>query len=419
MKRKFTITALLVALLAVLAGPFASTPAHADQITLTYAIWDNNQLPAHQKIMEAFQAQHPDIKVDVQVIPWGDYWNKLQTAVAGGSAFDVFWMNGPNFPVYASKGVLMDLQDRMDKDKIDLSVFPESLIKLYSYQGHAYAFPKDFDTIGLYYNKDLFDAAGVSYPTDKWTWDDLQAAAKKLTKPGVWGFAATVIDDQAGYWNFIYQNGGSVISPDGSKILLDQPAACDAIKYLYSFVQDGSSPDGATMTASNPTTELFPGGKIAMITAGSWMAKTFKEAKLNVDVAPLPMGKERATIIHGLGNVMWSGTKYPDAAWELVKFLGSQEAEKILADSGTVIPAYKGLQENWVKSIPNMHLQYFLDELSYSVPYPTAAQGMEWNTKVAEVLGDVWTGNRPIDSACTDAVSEASPSLKPAATPAS
>ena len=408
-KRVFGLMLILVLVSGLV--PAASTFAR-DEVTITYAIWDNNQLPAHEQIMDAFMAANPGIKVEIQVVPWGNYWEKLQTAVAGGEAYDVFWMNGPNFPVYASKGVLMNLQDLVDAGEVDPSVYPASLVNLYSYEGNLYGVPKDFDTIGLYYNVDMFDKAGVAYPTADWTWDDLKAAAEKLTTDGNWGFAAT-LEDQSNYWNLIFQNGGQVISEDGSKVLIDEPAACDAIKFNYSFVEAGFSPDGATMSSIDPAIQLFPGGKVAMIFAGSWMARTYADAEPTINVAPLPMGQQRATIIHGLSNVVWSNTKHPDEAKALVKFLGSEEAALILAQSGTVIPAYQGMQQAWVDSLPEMNLQEsFIDALAYAVPYPTAAKGMEWNTKIAEVLGEVWAGNVSPDDMCAMAAEAANKVLQ-------
>jgi len=439
MKRNIIIGIVLVGLLLSACGPAATTaaptqppaataeptqeaptaePTTAEAVTISYAIWDNNQLPVHQEIIKAFEAKNPNIHVEPQVVPWGDYWNKLQTAVAGGEAYDVFWMNGPNAQVYASKGVMLDLQPIVDEGAVDTSVYPESLVNLYSYDGHLYGLPKDFDTIGLFYNKDLFDAAELDYPNENWTWDDLSAAAKTLTKDtdgdgkvDQWGYASTT-ESQIGYWNLIFENGGQVIAPDGSKVLIDEPAACDAIKYAYSFVEDGSSPDGATLSSSDPWGQLFPGGKIAMIMAGSWMSKTYNDAEPNIDVAPLPKSKQQATVIHGLANVVWSGSKHQAEAVEFVKFLGSKDAEQILAESGVVIPAYKGLQDTWVKALPDMHLQVFIDGLSYSVPYPSAAKGMEWSTKIQEVLNETWIGNVPIDEACAKAAEEANAVLQ-------
>lgn len=382
-----------------LAFSFSVLATASAQTTISYAIWDNNQLPVHEQIAAAFEAENPDVEVDIQVVPWGNYWDKLQTAVAGGEAYDVFWMNGPNLPVYAGNGVLMNLQERVAADGVDTSVYPRSLVELYSLDGNLYGLPKDFDTIALFYNKDMFDAAGIDYPTADWTWDDLKAAAQTLTTDGNWGFASTTAD-QAGYWNFIYENGGQVVNEAGTEVLIGEPAACDAISYLYSFVADGLSPDGATMSSVDPWTQLFPGGRVGMVVGGSWLARTYADAEPTIDVAPLPQKVERASIIHGLANVVWSKTDHPDEAWAFAKFLGSEGAATLLAQSGTVIPAYNGFQDAWVESVPEMNLQVFMDATDYAVPYPTAAQGMEWNVKVAEVLGEVWNGNEPIEGAC-------------------
>lgn len=406
MKRLVVLALVLMIVAAGFATPVAKA---ADEVTITYALWEPSQLPAHQEIAAAFEKENPGVKVDIQVIPWANYWDKLQTAVAGGSAFDVFWINKPNFPVYASKGVLADLTDLVKQDKIDMGNYPDSLVKMYTYDEHIYGLPKDFDTIALYYNKTLFDKAGVKYPDDKWTWDDLKDAAKKLTTKDQWGFLSTTAD-QIGYWNFIFANGGQVLNEDGTKALLGEQASCDAIKYLYSFVEEKLSPDGATQLATDPWTQLFPGGKGAMVLGGSWIARTYAEADKNIDVAPIPMSPatgKRASIIHGLANVMWSKTQHPKEAFALLKFLGSDKAAEILAATGTVIPAYKGYTDKWVKAIPSMHLQTFIDALDYAVPYPSASKGMEWNFQVAAVLTDVWSGNAKIDDACTLAADKA------------
>ncbi|NLG98559.1 MAG: sugar ABC transporter substrate-binding protein [Chloroflexi bacterium] len=428
MKKNVLLLVLIGALLFSACAPAASTQApqeavsageqesaqqpeqSKEQVTITYAIWEQMQVEAHEQIIAAFEAKHPDINVELQLVPWSEYWNKLQTSLAGGSSFDTFWMNGPNFQVYASKGVLMDLQPMIEENNIDMSVFPKSLVDLYSYQGHSYGIPKDFDTIALFYNKDLFDAAGVEYPNENWTWDDLKAAAEKLTHDDVYGFA-TLVGDQNGYWNFVYQNGGKMLTDDAKQTLIAEPAACDAVKYLYSFVENKTAPDGSITTSVDPSTQMFPGGKLAMLTGGSWIANFLHESDVNVGVAPLPKGKQRATIIHGLSNVVWAKTKYPEQAKQWVAFLGSKEAQNILAKTGAVIPAYEGMQQDWVNAIPDMDLQVFIDATEYAVPYPTTAVGPEWSAKIMETFGQVWAGNLPIDQACELAAEEANRAL--------
>ena len=153
----------------------SSAPSSNEKVSLTYGIWDKNQEPAMQQIISDFQKQNPNISVNIQLTPNADYWTKLQTAATAGTAPDVFWMNGPNFQLYASNGQLAP------NDLVKTSDYPKALVDLYSYQGKVYGAPKDFDTVGVWYNKKLFDAAGVAYPKAGWTWDDLKAAAKALT----------------------------------------------------------------------------------------------------------------------------------------------------------------------------------------------------------------------------------------------
>lgn len=395
-----------------------SAPQTSEEpVTITYAFWDAAQRPAMEAQIEAFRKQHPNITVQPQVIPFAEYWTKLQTAVAGGSAYDVFWMNGPNFQVYASQGVLVDLQPSIDEGGVDLKAFPQSLVDLYTYEGKAYGIPKDFDTIGLYYNKELFDAAGVEYPTADWTWEDLKENAKQLTiREGnsvrQWGIAAPP-SDQQGYFNTIYQNEGKILNGEGTQVLLDEPASCEGILFLYDFVQDGSSPSGPDLQAQNwaPQQNLFPGGQVAMLMGGSWLASTFHEANPAIDVVPLPEGKRQATVIHGLANVVWSQSPHQDAAVEFVKFLGTEEAQRILAETGTVIPAMNGLQDAWVESIPEMNLQVFIDAVDYAVPFPTTPKGYEWGEKATEVLRNAWLGNVPRDQICSRAAEAANAAL--------
>ncbi|MER3417542.1 MAG: sugar ABC transporter substrate-binding protein [Chloroflexota bacterium] len=365
---------------------------------MTYAFWDANQQPAVEKQIAAFEASHPGIKVEPQVTPWADYWTKLQTSLGGGAGFDVFWSNGPNFPVYASQGAFEPLD-------VDASAYPKSLVDLYTYNGKLYGAPKDFDTIAMFYNKSLFDKAGVAYPTADWTWDDLRTAAKKLTitsggQTSQWGFAATPAS-QSVFLNLIYQNGGSVFNADGTKSMLAEPAACEALKFLYSIQQDGSSPSAADQQANSwDLTQLFGSGKIAMYFGGSWMVKPFHEASPSIDVAPLPKGKQRASIIHGLGQVVWSGGTHKDTAKQFVAFLATKEAQEILANESAVIPAMNGLQKKWVESVPSMNLKVFLDAVDYSVPFPVTKKGPEWIGAAETALQDVWLGTVPADQLC-------------------
>lgn len=400
---------LLMLILSACGGGGSSNNASSGPVTLRYAIWDKNQAPALQKMIDTFKKTHSNINITLEVTPWDQYWTKLETAATGGSAADLFWMNGPNLVKYASNGIIMPLNDQIAADKVDLSVYPQSLVDLYSYQGKHYALPKDFDTIGLWYNKKLFDAAGMKYPDDSWTWQTLQDAAKKLTNPakGIWGIAATT-ETQAGYYNLIFQNGGYIVSPDKKKSGYDQPETIEAIKFWTDMIKNKYSPTLAQMTDTTYR-NMFESGKVAMVYDGSWMAVEYGQnsyTKNNVDVAVMPQGKKRATVIHGLGTVINASTKYAKEAWEFEKFLGSKEAADINAASGIGMPAYKDTQDAWVKSLPNFHLQNFVNELSYSYPYPATKNTAAWQDAETKVMTKIWSGQVSVDDGCKQAAQQ-------------
>jgi multiple sugar transport system substrate-binding protein len=390
----------LLALLLTACGGGGSSSS-GQNVTLRYSIWDPNQAPAMQQIATEFTKIHPNINVQVEVTPFSEYWTKLQTAATGGSAADVFWMNGPNFINYAANDIILPLNDQISADKVDLNNYPQALVALYTYNGMHYALPKDFDTIGLWYNKTLFDAAGMKYPDASWNWNTLRDAARKLTNPskGVWGIAAQQADQQ-GYYNTIPQNGGNVISADRKSSGYDNPASVEGLRFWTNLIQDKSSPTLAEMTDTLPLS-LFESGKVAMLYAGSWNTIEFAQnayTKDKVDVAVLPQGKQRATVIHGLGNVIYAKTQHPQEAWEFVNFLGSKEAADIQAKTGTVIPAYNGTQVDWVKAYPNFHVQVFIDELAYAVPFPISKNTAAWENAESTVLNQVWAGQMSVDA---------------------
>jgi multiple sugar transport system substrate-binding protein len=149
---------------------------------------------------------------------------------------------------------------------------------------------------------------------------------------------------------------------------------------------------------------LFESGKTAMYYGGSWDVTEFSKndyTKSKVDVAPLPMGKMRATIIHGLANVISAKTAHQAEAWEFVKFLGSKPAAEILGKHGP-IPAYNGTQSNWLQAHPEYKLQVFLDGLAYSVPYPVSKNTAAWQELETKYLTPAWDGKTDVATAAKD-----------------
>ena len=257
--------------------------------------------------------------------------------------------------------MLLDLTDRINSSQqVEMDKFPKGLTQIYNFEGKQYAIPKDFDTIGLWYNKTMFDEEKLEYPNENWTWDDLYNAAKTLTKNGKYGIL-TPFHNQEGYYNFVYQNGGTIITAD-KKSGYDDPKTIEALKYYTQFVRDGLSPE---VYGDSERAEALQNGVAAMGFFGSWNLSGFTANEFmanNFDVAPLPRGTQQATIFNGLGNAIAHNTKYPDEAWKFVEYLSSKEGQLRQAELGIAISAYEGAAEQWVSSNTTFNVKPFVFE---------------------------------------------------------
>lgn len=377
----------------------------SDEVTLTYAIWDKNQEPGMRAIADAFEAQNPGIKIQVEVTPWNEYWTKLEAAAQGGALPDVFWMHTVHFLKYAQGDQLMEVGSKVEADAdVDYGNFPEGLVKIYELDGKNYAIPKDFDTIGLWYNKTMFDEKGVSYPDETWTWETFVEAAKTLTDEanGVYGFPAA-LDEQQGYANAIYQNGGFMLSEDRMTSGFDQQATKDAIQWWIDLREvEGVSPSLEQMAETN-FGQMFESGKVAMVFQGSWMVTAMKNNEFTLehaDVAVLPMGSERASIYNGLGNVIAKNSEHPEEAWKFLKFMGTKEANILQAENGSAIPAFKDTQQPWIDFSPEFNLGVYVDMLDYGVPYPTSKTRPKWQQVMNDEMRRIFAGEVSVDEGC-------------------
>src|SRR5699024_4100454 len=121
-----------------------------EEVTIDIAIWDSNQEPVLREILDNFEAENEDIKVQIQLTPFGQYWTKLEAAATGGDLADVVWMNGPNFELYAGNGIIEPLTSYLEDSDLNLDDYPDGLVDLYNFNGDQYGIPKDWDTSALW-----------------------------------------------------------------------------------------------------------------------------------------------------------------------------------------------------------------------------------------------------------------------------
>lgn len=379
--------------------------ASGEAVTIRYGIWDSNQEPTLRKIADKFEEENPNIKVEIELTPYKEYFTNLETSATGGSAPDVFWMNASHVIQYAEGDMLLPLDDKIADSTITKKEdFPESLIELYTVDGKWYGMPKDFDTAAVFYNKEIFDNAGVAYPTDDWTWDDFVETAQKLTDKdnGIWG-AAVQLDEQAGWYNTIGSFGGYVISDDKKTSGFDDPNTIAGVQCWKDLIDLGVSPSYAQLNDTSSHT-LFESNKLAMEWSGSYSVTEFAgidAIKDKIDVVSVPsVNGKKSSVIHGLGNVIFSKSEHPEEAWKFVEFLGGKEAMTMQAESGITISARTDCRDIWAESLPQYNLKAYMDAADYSYPYPASANTSAWSTPMYDEIYAAFNGDKTVEDAC-------------------
>jgi multiple sugar transport system substrate-binding protein len=329
------------------ASPLASDAGYTGPpTTISYSIWgDPTELKAQQAIVDAFHAANPNITVKVDVAEWESYWDKLGTGIAGGAAPDVFAMDGPLFPDYQTRDVLLDLKPYIDRDGYDLSQLADLAVKDFTTPDGQFGLPRDLNVVALYYNKKLFDEAGIAYPDETWDWAKLVEVGKQLTKdkdgdgtPDQWGFY-TETSDMENYWSeLVWQNGGDIISPDHKTSLVGSDQTVAALQFFQDLIYKDKIMAPPVVDGGNG----FSSGQAAMEANGSWLVATHLADGIDFGIAPLPKGPAgQATSINPTGAVVFKGTKSPDAAWQFVKYLASPAAQTKLMELKASLPANK------------------------------------------------------------------------------
>lgn len=404
-----------LALCWVITGCASNDAGNAGQTKLTFQIWDNTQKPAMEAMAAAYTQKNPNVQIDVQVTSWSEYWTKLEAAATGGSLPDIFWMHTDEILKYADGGILADLTDLYVDEETGFyeKHFPEGLLQnTRGSDGKVYGVPKDKDTICLVYSRDLFDAAGVSYPDESWTWDDLVSASQAIhDATGKYGYLANN-DEHLGYWSYVYQAGGYILAPDKKTAGYTQPATQKAIAFYVGLQDTDWCPDQTYFAETEPATSFFS-GEAAMYFEGSWGLRSKMEDYPSMhgkwDVAVLPAcpdpmsGDGRATISNGLTYATGAKGKNLAAAKDFLKFLGTEEAQRIQGEKGAAIPAYNGLESTWLSVFDQfdykLNAAACLSMFDYSVQSPNNAARPAWKTRVSDEMLRVYAGETTLDAA--------------------
>ncbi len=385
--------------------------------SLTVNVWDANQAPGLQEIIDEWSAKS-GVSAKVEVVDWDNYWTLLEAGASGGTLPDVFWMHSNTAQMYMENDILLQLDDYIaNDDAIDLSKYYQGIVELYTRSdGNVYAIPKDHDTIALLYNKAILDQYGVDYPTADWTWEDMYEAAKAITEGSggdVYGFAMNTSNNQDGWYNLVYDYGAEVINETHDGTTIGSPegkAGMEMVRKLLTVAAPQS------VVAETGTDSLFQSGKTAMITQGSWMINSFYTAENHADYywSLLPYADvngngtcddgERYSAYNGLGWAAAASTANPDAAYSLISYLCSEEGQLKQSELGITMAGLEGASDAFVNAFDGMDVSPFLEAENYNLYFrPYTRKTTVWEDALQQqgAFLDAW--QNPDDPAVMEA----------------
>ncbi|CTQ46683.1 ABC transporter substrate-binding protein [Roseibium aggregatum] len=278
----------------------------------------------HYVMADEFMAKHPDIKINVRTVQFEDMVNDLARGVATGDAPDITYIDNPEVALFASRGLLLDLKPYIEQSDIVNAddIFPGPLSSV-SYEGGIYGIPRGANTIALYYNADMYRAAGLDPDNPPRTWEELYEAAKALTKPeeNIYGLAFSAVATEEGTFQFLpwlQMTGGDYDN-------VDTDGAVRALSLWKKILDEGLASPDTLIRGQWDSTGTFNAGTAAMSISGPWeLPRMSSEAKFDFRAALLPApdeGADRASALGEGDNVILASTDNPDEAFLFLEFL--------------------------------------------------------------------------------------------------
>lgn len=415
-----------VLLLVLLIIGFNLSAVSAQTTHLRGTVWVSpTELDALGKLTEMYKQDHPDVEVEwINIVDGGPYGrDKLQTMLAGGDTPDFMMLNTGQFEALAARNQLLALDDMVASKQLDLSIYWPQAISGSSFSGKLYGLPRDMSNVILYYNKDMFDAANVGYPTDEWTWDDLLAAAQALTIDSTgdgnadqWGIG---VGNTSWQWDgFVLGNGGQVLSDDRSTCTFTDPKTEEALKFWFGLMTEHQvSPPPGALPEQGGSIDWFLNKAVAMGFFGPWLRPSLVnlENKFNWDVAKPPLSPttgERGSDVYTDQWAIAAASTQHDATFDFLTFLTSEAGQQHwveLLGARSISPVQSVANtDDWLHYGGSTG-EIILDSLSFSKAPPV-------NFGNAPEAENIWTQEFDLviagNESVTDAVANICPSIE-------
>lgn len=390
-------------------------------------------LAALPKMFNDFEAEIGTAQVKLETAPWEQFWTRFESQAAAGIAPDL--QIGDPFKVahYVDSGIYLNIDPYIERDKVNLEDWLAATIGACRYeksakrigQGSLWGMPATLVGTILYYNKGLFDAAGVAYPTADWTRADYQAAALKLTKDsagktaGETGFNP---DDLAVYGSstiggystaeLLWNNGGGLVSDDQKECWISKPESIEIFQWLQDLVlKDKVNPDPSWFTGQPDT---FLTERVAMKVDGSWNVDYYvTNLPFKWDIAPVPKGTKGLPLVSYAGTNtlhIYSGTKTPDQSWDLLKYISGPGGMKYFLATGTPALISAAKSKEYMTGQPE-HRQVAVDVGAYGRTYYPDLGNDQWKAVYEQEIVALWLGKGDAQTVCTDICTKIDPIL--------
>ena len=352
------------------AGETQQQTAEAEPVTITYCNFNasGGNEETLQRMYEAFHEEYPNITVEIETIAMDDYFTQMQTRVAGGTAPDCYELNIENFASYANKGVLAEITD------VDLSSLDETALSAFNVDGKQYGLPGNFSNVVLVYNKDLFDQAGIDYPNEDWTQDDVQAAAEAIRALGddIYGYYQPLTYNE--FYKACAQFGGSLLNEDKTAFTINTPENVAAAQMMADRVLVTNVQPTAEQMGGMGDWDLFMSGRLGMIPTGIWAFNTFAEGcDFDWDIAIEPGEVQKATHFFSNACVVNADSENKDAAMTWITWLcSSPAAAEIRIEAGWDLPAVndEAVLASYLDLTPPENREAVFESLDYLVVPP-------------------------------------------------
>ncbi|WP_166996922.1 ABC transporter substrate-binding protein [Paramicrobacterium fandaimingii] len=435
-KRILTIAAVVAASSLMLSGCAASDTTEADTTTVNFRLWDETVAKAYEASFDEFEEQNPNIKVNINVVPWADYWSKLRTDVASGTMDDVYWINNSYYGAYVDSGNLMDVGAVMGSAAAE--AWEPSVVDQFTRNGTLWGVPQLYDAgIAVYYNADILEAAGVTpeqlndlswnpekpdkekQSGDQAAADSYLEVARKLTldssgKAGdAKGFDGDSVEQygtniaydlQAILLPFIGSNGGAF--QKGDEFAFAGEKSAKAINYLVQAINKYHVAPSAADTNDDGDFSLnaFTQGKMAMFQSGLYNLKNVSEgADFDWGVAMLPAGPEgRVSVTNGIVAAGNAASEKKDAVKKVLGWLGSEQGNAYLGVDGAAVPGVVAAQDTYFDywSKKDVDVSPFFDVVSdgKTIPAPTGPNYSKGYEKFDPIFKEIFAGTvKPLD----------------------